>query len=166
MRYYLGLGSNLGDSKFFLRQAVKLIEEQGLGKIVLKSSLYLTEPKGGPRNQNQYLNAAAAVESSLSPEQMMAALQKIESDLGRTRNPAQPNRPRKIDLDILVADDIIKSEPGLIIPHPRMADRRFVLEPLSEIAPDLIHPVLKKSVLELLRESGDKGQVTKLGEKL
>ena len=165
MKYYLGLGSNLGDSRSYLRKALELIESRGIGKILSRSSLYLTEPVA-VSGQEWFLNAAVAIESSLAPKKMLAELKKIEADLGREKSAKSRQLPRPIDLDILIADDIITSDDNLIIPHPRMQDRRFVLEPLAEIAGRLVHPVLEKSVVELLGASKDKAQVRKLEEKL
>ena len=165
MKYYLGLGGNIGDTKKIFGKALELIEQKGLGRVVLKSSLYETEPKGGPK-QKWYLNAAVVVESDLSPQKMMSGLLEVETELGRKRNRSTPNAPRNIDLDILLADAIIVNAPELCIPHPRMIERNFVLEPLAEIAPEAVHPVSKKRVCDLLLESGDRAQVKKTGERL
>lgn len=164
MKYYLGLGGNIGDSKAIFGKALGLIAQKGLGEIILKSSLYETEPVGGPE-QSWYLNAVVVLESGLSPEKMREGLAAIEEELGRKRDQSAPNSPRTLDLDILMADDIIVNAPELTVPHPRMAGRRFALAPLAEVAPDLVHPVLKKRVLDLLGECGDRSQVRKLGEK-
>jgi 2-amino-4-hydroxy-6-hydroxymethyldihydropteridine diphosphokinase len=164
MRYYLGLGGNIGDTKSYFKKALEMIAQKGLGGVVLKSSLYETEPLGGPE-QRWYLNAAVAVESSLSPEKMMGGLREVETELGREKTRPVPDAPRVIDLDILLADDIIMDTPELTIPHARMTGRRFVLEPLSEIAPETVHPVKKKRVCDLLLESGDRAQVKKTGER-
>ena len=165
MRYWLGLGGNLGDTRSFFRQALKLIEERKLGKIIRKSSLYLTEPVG-LESPVWFLNAAIEVESRLKPQAMLAGLKQIESELGREPGPESQCLPRTIDLDILMADDIIISKPGLVIPHPRMTERRFVLEPLGEIAGPLLHPVLKKSVEELRQALAAGAEVRRLGEGL
>lgn len=165
MRYYLGLGSNLGNCRFYLRQALKMMEQRGLGRILAKSSLYLTEPVG-KEDQNWFLNAVVVLESELAPEELMQALLEIEEDLGRKRRKGEKNLPRTIDLDILLADDIILEEPGLVIPHPRISQRRFVLEPLSEVAEHLIEPRSQKEVRELLKELKDNKKVIRLDEKL
>jgi len=165
MRYYLGLGSNLGDSKAYLREALTLIEKQGLGKVIAKSSLYRTEPMGNP-NQDWYWNAVVLVESEQGPQEMMKGLLAIEEKLGRKRAQKGKNLPRTIDLDILLADDMIIKGDELIIPHPRMEGRRFVLEPLSELDSNLVHPLLKKTIGELLSELKDSGVVEKVNEKL
>ena len=124
MKYYLGLGGNIGDTKKILRKALEMIEQKGLGRVVIKSGLYETEPKGGPK-QRCYLNAAVVVESGLGPDKMMSGLIEVEEELGRKRNPSITNAPRTIDLDILMADAIIVNAPELCIPHPRMAGRNF-----------------------------------------
>jgi 2-amino-4-hydroxy-6-hydroxymethyldihydropteridine diphosphokinase len=165
MKYYLGLGGNLGDSRKFFRQALELIEKKGLGKVGLKSALYQTEPVDAP-GQPWYWNAAVLVESGLEPEAMMAGLLAVEAELGRSKDRKSRNQARSIDLDILLADDIIIKTPELSVPHPRMAQRKFALEPLLEIAPDAVHPVLKKKIGDLLKETGDKSQVKKTGERL
>jgi len=165
MRYYLGLGSNVGDSRFYLRKAIALIEKYNLGRVIAKSSLYRTEPIGNPA-QDWYLNAVAIVESEQLPEKMMRGLLVIEKELGRKRKRGKRNLPRSIDLDILLVDDMIIKGQELIIPHPRMQERRFVLEPLAEIAPDLIHPLFKKGVRELLAEVKNSARVERLNEKL
>jgi len=165
MKYYIGLGSNLGDSRSFLRRSLELIEERGIGKVKKRSHLYITEPVSGPE-QPWFLNAVAMVESELEPKKMMKALLEIESELGRERNPAQKNLPRTIDLDILLVDDMIIKGPEIFVPHPRMRERKFVLLPLKEIAGDLADPELKKSFKEILKGLKDKAQVKKLDEKL
>ena len=165
MKYYLGLGSNLGNRQFYLRQALKMMEQRGLGKIMAKSSLYLTEPVG-KEDQNWFLNAVVVLESELAPEELMQALLEIEENLGRKRKKGEKNLPRTIDLDILLADDIIFEGEGVIIPHPRVGERRFVLEPLCEIAQHLIEPRSKKKVSELLKDLKNDKKVIRLDEKL
>jgi len=165
MKYWLGLGGNLGDTRSCFRKALKLIEERNLGKIMRKSSLYLTEPVG-IESRDWFLNAVVEIESSLAPEAMLGELQKIESELGRQPGEKSRTLPRTIDLDILMADAIIMARPELVIPHLRMAERRFVLEPLAELAALALHPVLKKSMEQLLKELTDNAKVKRLGEKL
>lgn len=164
MKYYLGLGANLGDCKANLRKALEMIEARGLGKVTAKSSLYLTEPVGGP-DQPWYVNAAAIVESGLAPEEMLSGLKRIEAALGRERKQDQRNLPRPADLNILMADDIIEKGPELVLPHPRMGERRFVLEPLAEIAPGILHPTQKKTILAMLKGLSDRSQVKKLEDR-
>ena len=164
MKYYLGLGSNLGDSQEIIRKALSLIEKRGLGEIIACSSLYLTEPvdmdSGG-----WFLNAVCAVESNLAPEKMMQELLAIEKELGRKRIKGKKNLPRTIDIDILIVDDIIYKSDTVIIPHPKIKERRFVLEPLSEIAPELVEPISKKTISELLANLTNNKKVIKLNEK-
>jgi len=146
-RAYLSLGSNIGDREAHLREAIRRLESAG--KLRSVSSIYETEPVEFT-DQPQFLNCAVALETSSTPEQLMLQLLTIEKAMGRQR--IQKKGPRTIDLDILFFGDEIVDTPGLTIPHPAMQHRRFVLEPLAEIAPDAMHPVLRKTVRELLEE--------------
>jgi len=159
MKYFLSLGSNLGDKKRNLKRAMRLLKNSGV-KILRSSSLYQTQPVGHAL-QPWYVNQALEVETALAPWALLALLQSIEIKMGRTRTVV--NGPRLIDLDILLAEDTILDTPDLIIPHPRMAARNFVLVPLSEIAPDVLHPLLHKSTALLLAESRDRSAVQKIG---
>ncbi len=148
-RAYLGLGSNLGDREWNLAYALKMISQQA--EVEKVSSVYETDPVGF-EDQPKFLNAVCCIATSLSPERLLSLAKQIEAEMGRT--PSFRNAPRVIDIDILFYDDEVLSLPGLEIPHPRVAERAFVLVPLSEIAPGLVHPVLKKTVMELLEGLG------------
>jgi 2-amino-4-hydroxy-6-hydroxymethyldihydropteridine diphosphokinase len=142
---YLSLGSNMGDRNAHLRDAITRLETAGRVKSV--SSLYETEPVEFTE-QAWFLNCVVALETEEAPERLMAAILKIESEMGRRR--VQKKGPRSIDIDILLFSDKIINSAELTVPHPAMHERRFVLEPLAEIAPDAIHPSLRKSAQELL----------------
>jgi 2-amino-4-hydroxy-6-hydroxymethyldihydropteridine diphosphokinase len=152
---YLSLGSNLGDRQVQLQDA--LAKLAAVGRVVATSSFYETEPVEFTQ-QPWFLNCAIALETNKTPEQLMAAILRIEEEMGRRR--VQKKGPRAIDIDILLFDDTIVDSKELTIPHPAMHQRRFVLEPLAEIAPELLHPVLKKTIGELL-DSLPPGQVVK-----
>lgn len=145
---YIAIGSNLGDREALIARSIERLEAVSGVRVRRCSSVIETEPVGPP--QPKYLNAVCCVETSLGPEELMAVLHRIEAELGRERTVRWG--PRTIDLDLLFYDDRVVTEGALRIPHPRAAERRFVLEPLAEIAPDLVHPELKKTVSELLAE--------------
>lgn len=159
---YLSLGSNLGDRAENIRRAVELLPAHGV-HITRQSSLYETEPVD-LRSQPWFLNCVLEAETNLMPQQLLHALLEIERELGRRRpaSAASPPRragPRVIDLDILLFGASVVRTPDLEIPHPRMPERRFVLVPLTEIAPSACHPVLRKTTAELLAETPDTSQV-------
>jgi 2-amino-4-hydroxy-6-hydroxymethyldihydropteridine diphosphokinase len=153
---YLSLGSNLGSREDNLKKAMDFIAHRlRLGKV---SSIYDTAPVDIP--QPRFLNMACQVSTTLPPAAMLALLQGFESMLGKI--PGRSGLPRPIDIDILFYGDLILDGPDLKIPHPRLTEREFVLVPLVEIAPDLIHPVLKKTVKQLLAAVAGKQDVVKI----
>ena len=147
---FLGLGTNLGDKKTNLSMAMEEIRKR-VGEITSLSAYYITEPWGFD-SQNSFLNAVCKVCTSLSPSEVLSVTQSIERDLGRMKksiNGQYSDRP--IDIDILLYDNLVIDTPDLSIPHPLMHKRLFVMEPLTEIDPKLIHPVLHLSMEDILR---------------
>ena len=145
-RAFLSLGSNLGDRGENLREALRLLG--GLGVRILRvSSFYETEPMD-VRDQPWFVNITVEVETELAPESLLAAALSVERAMGRER--VTPKGPRRIDIDILLYEDRLIRAPGLVVPHPRMAERRFVLEPMAEIAPELRQPESGRTMSELL----------------
>jgi len=152
---YLGLGSNLGNRAANLEQAMAGLAAAGVD-VVKRSSFYATEPVGfGP--QNWFLNCVVEVETELMPRQLLRSTQQVERDLGRRR--LVRNGPRTVDIDILLYGANVVSMADLELPHPRIAERRFVLVPLREIAPGLRHPTLRRTIGELLAATPDHSEV-------
>src|SRR5579863_2915176 len=152
---YLSLGSNIGDRALNISRAIESLPVHGV-HVVQQSSPYETEPVE-LRDQEWFLNGVVEVETKLTPQRLMQALLEIERSMGRLR--LTPKGPRIIDMDILLFGSTILHEQGLEIPHPRMAERRFVLVPFAEIASGAVHPVLKKSIGQLLDETSDRSEV-------
>jgi 2-amino-4-hydroxy-6-hydroxymethyldihydropteridine diphosphokinase len=147
----VGLGSNLPSPAGSPEQTLEaaMSDLAAAGTIVGRSSLYRTDPVG-LADQPAFVNAAVTFTTALDPEALLDFLLATERRYGRDRRTAKPNGPRTLDLDLLLVDDLIVNTPQLTVPHPALAKRRFVLAPLAEIAPNLRHPILKKSIAELL----------------
>ena len=145
---YIGIGSNLGNRQENCLRAIELLEKEGI-VIKKRSSMHETEP-WGVKDQPRFINMAIEIETGLKPEELLRTLKNVERELGREESFKWG--PRSIDLDILLFDDLILKEDDLEIPHPLMHERDFVLKPLCEIAPDRIHPVLKKKICDLVQE--------------
>lgn len=157
-RAYLGIGSNLGDRAGNLDRAIEMLAQRM--KVSRVSSVYDTEPQDNP-HQPRFLNMVCEVVTYLSPEGLLALAKGIESKMGRTGKTGQP---RPIDIDILLYGDLVMDTPELVIPHPRMTRRAFVLVPLAEIAPDLVHPIEGKTVRDLKQASNEVQGILKLGD--
>ena len=149
---YIALGGNLGDRAETLATALAMLDERQSISVLRLSKMVQTAPVGGPDGQGAYLNAAAEIETSLSPLELLDVLQDIERKLGRDRLSEQRWGERTCDLDILLIGDLVMDTPELTIPHPRMHQRKFVLAPLNEIAAEVVHPVFDKTVSALLAD--------------
>lgn len=156
---YLGLGANLGDPEANLRAAHAALITHPALQVRARSPLYRTAPVGGEPGQPDYRNAVISVATSLSPEGLLALCHSLEAQFGRVRH--APLAPRPLDLDLLLYGDEVRCG-AIMIPHPRMHQRRFVLTPLHDLAPGLVHPVLGKTVRQLLAELADASPVERL----
>ena len=145
---YLALGTNIGNKRRNMITAAALLAER-VGDVLALSGFYETEPWGF-QSENTFLNAALQLDTSLSPLELLKATQEIEIEMGRTQKSNGAYHDRIIDIDILLYDNLVLQTPELTLPHPLMHGRLFVMEPLAEIAPNVIHPVFKKPVISLL----------------
>jgi 2-amino-4-hydroxy-6-hydroxymethyldihydropteridine diphosphokinase len=155
---FIAFGANLGDRLATLQSAVEAL--RGIDANLAVSSVYETEPVGY-LDQPSFLNAVVRLDTDLSPRELLGELHRIENAHGRARS--FKNAPRTLDLDLLLYDDRTIETPDLTVPHPRMVDRAFVLIPLAEIAPEVVHPTSGKSVGELLTALGSKAGVSRFG---
>lgn len=153
-KVYLGLGSNLGDRAANIKKALQLLESQVA--ITTVSPLYETEPVG-IKEQPWFLNAVCAGQTALDPQALLTFVKGIEKKMGRT--PTVRFGPRLIDIDILFYDDLVLESPTLQIPHPRLTHRAFVLVPLAQVAPHLVHPCLGLTIREILAQAEELGEV-------
>jgi 2-amino-4-hydroxy-6-hydroxymethyldihydropteridine diphosphokinase len=147
VRAFLGLGSNIGDRREHLRRAVAELPD-----LVAVSPVYETEPVGGPPGQEQYLNLVAELDTELGARQLLEVAQRLEQAAGRVRT--VQDGPRTLDVDVLLVGDLAIDEPDLVVPHPRMWERRFVVEPLAALAPDLVPPSVRIASGGDVRELG------------
>ena len=152
---FLGLGSNLGDREAALARAVEGLIARGV-RVDGRSGVFETEPVGGPP-QGWYLNRVVRGTTELPPEALLAVCHDVERELGRSRG--EPNAPRTLDIDLLLYGDRVLCSPTLVLPHPRLHQRRFVLAPLAELDPEARHPVLGRTAAELLAACGDPARV-------
>lgn len=146
-RAYIALGSNMGDKLMYLENAVKSIESDNNCKLLKISDIIMTEPYG-PVEQDDFLNGCIMIDTLYTPSELLRFLQRLEKEANRTREIHWG--PRTLDLDILLYDDLILTDDELIIPHPEMHKRAFVLEPLKQIAPDVVHPILHQRIRDMI----------------
>jgi 2-amino-4-hydroxy-6-hydroxymethyldihydropteridine diphosphokinase len=160
---FLGIGSNLGDRRKFLQEAVTALKSVKDTTVVWTSSVYESDPFG-KQDQPKFLNAAVEIETTLPPDRLLTQLKDIEKLLGRSGT--ERWAPREIDIDILVYDGVVFQNEGLTVPHAGLEERRFVLVPLSEIAPDLVHPVSGMTMEELRNACRDSLRVVRTQHRL
>ena len=160
---YLGLGSNKGDKIGFLREAIKKLQEDRNCNVLSISSVYETKPYGY-KDQDNFFNAAIKLETGYSFSGLLPVLKRIETEVGRIKNPKWG--PREIDLDLLFYNDLIYEDENLTIPHKEVQYRDFVLVPLCEIEPDLFHPALNKKICDIYIEESEKCIIGKIPEKI
>src|SRR5262249_5478663 len=160
-RVFIGVGSNLGDRRANVREARRRVAELAKTRVVKESSLYESEPHGDAKTW--FANSVVELETELAPADLLKRLKQIEEEMGRKRVKGKRWGSRIIDLDILFFDNETIDKRNLKIPHPRLPERRFVLVPLSELAPQLIHPHLNASVSELLAKTKDRKKVHLMG---
>jgi len=158
-RCFVALGSNIGDRLGFLQRAMDALGSAPGFRVRRVSSVYETEPVGN-KDQPQFLNAAVELDSLMSPQDALLNLKQIERAVGRS--PSERWGPREIDLDLIYVQDLVANGPELVLPHPEVASRRFVLTPLAEIAPEFVDPLRKRSLSELLASCPDPNSVVKI----
>jgi 2-amino-4-hydroxy-6-hydroxymethyldihydropteridine diphosphokinase len=158
--YYLGLGSNLGDRRQHIERAAAFLGTGG--RIARRSAIYETTPLGMPGGDGLFLNMVLALETALTPQELLAECRKFEAAQGRVLENSH-YRDRAIDIDILLAGDLVMDTPELTVPHPRLTERGFVLVPLFEIAPKLVHPLEKVTVTRLLARLRSPEKIRRLG---
>lgn len=156
---FLGIGGNIGNKQKNFAEVYTIIEKQ-IGTIIKKSAVYETPPWGF-KTDNAFWNSVIEVETPLSPEKLLDKIHTIEKQLGRQRNQQKGYSSRSMDIDILYFDDLYIETPNLIIPHPRIQLRKFVLVPLNEIAPNLKHPLLRLTTFEMLENCNDESVIKK-----
>ncbi|MBM2846284.1 MAG: folK [Bacteroidetes bacterium] len=157
-RVFVGLGSNMGKRELQLNNATHALQKLEAVKVIWTSSIYETDPFGKV-DQPRFLNAVVELETTLAPEVFYPRLKAIEQELGRTVS--ERWGPREIDIDILIYDGHVHDDGNVTVPHPEMEQRKFVLVPLNEIAPDLVHPVNGMTVAEMMAACRDTGRVVK-----
>lgn len=155
-RVFIALGSNLGDRRGNIEKALDMLGHEGMAEVIKVSSLYETDPVGGPA-QDKFLDGVAEVRTALTPHALLKYLKKIEARVGRTPSYVKW-APREIDLDILLYNDVVITDSELTIPHSLLHLRMFMIEPLAQIAPDVLHPVLGKTAAAIKKELSEGNQ--------